>query len=114
MRLLNEVGRAVVFTHSPDDYHLDHEQTSQAGPGGDVRGPDPELPRTAGAASRPPLDHIPHLYYCDPLEGKDAFGRPIPAGFRIDITAVIEDKARMLACHASQRAGCGSTTGWTT
>src|SRR5262249_42280169 len=28
-RLLNAVGPQVVFTHSPDDYHLDHEQTSK-------------------------------------------------------------------------------------
>ena len=28
-RLINAVGASVVFTHSPDDYHLDHEQTSK-------------------------------------------------------------------------------------
>ena len=52
----------------------------------------------------PPLDHIPHLFYCDPLEGKDSFGQTIASGFRIDIGGVIEDKSRMLACHESQRA----------
>src|SRR5262245_53972039 len=29
VRLLNAVRAQVVFTHSPDDYHLDHEQTSK-------------------------------------------------------------------------------------
>ena len=29
VRLLNAVRPQVVFTHSPDDYHLDHEQTSK-------------------------------------------------------------------------------------
>jgi LmbE family N-acetylglucosaminyl deacetylase len=105
-RLLNKVAPQVVLTHSPDDYHLDHEQTSKvvraatfAAPIGNF------LHNRPGADERhPPLAHIPHLFYCDPLEGKDAFGNAIPPGFRIDITSVIEDKARMLACHESQRA----------
>src|SRR5262249_35921964 len=52
---------------------------------------------------RPALDHISHLYYCDPIEGKDFFGRDIPPGFRVDISGVIDTKAEMLATHASQR-----------
>jgi hypothetical protein len=57
----------------------------------------------AGQGMPPPLPHIPHLYYCDAIEGKDALGRPVAAGFRVDISAVIEQKADMLAAHASQR-----------
>ena len=105
-RLLNKVAPQIVFTHSPDDYHLDHEQTSKlvraatfAAPIGNF------LHNQPGAEERfPPLEGIPHLFYCDPLEGKDAFGNPIPVSFRIDITSAIEDKSRMLACHESQRA----------
>ncbi len=105
-RLLNEVAPQVVFTHNPDDYHLDHEQTSKlvraatfAAPIGNF------LHNRPGADERhPPMDHIPHLFYCDPLEGKDSFGQAIVSGFRIDISSVIEDKSRMLACHESQRA----------
>jgi LmbE family N-acetylglucosaminyl deacetylase len=102
VRLLNQVKAAVVFTHSPDDYHLDHEQTSKIVRAATFAAPIPNF--LHGRHAYPPLDHIPHLFYCDPLEGKDAFGHPIPPGFRIDITAVIEDKARMLECHESQRA----------
>jgi LmbE family N-acetylglucosaminyl deacetylase len=102
VRLLNAVRAAVVFTHSPDDYHLDHEQTSKIVRGATFAAPIPNF--LHGRHLHPPLDHIPHLFYCDPVEGKDAFGLPIAPGFRIDITAVIEDKVRMLACHESQRA----------
>jgi LmbE family N-acetylglucosaminyl deacetylase len=102
VRLLNAVRPRVVFTHSPDDYHLDHEQTSKIVRAATFAAPIPNF--LHGRHLHPPLDHIPHLFYCDPLEGKDAFGQPIPPGFRIDITPVIEDKARMLACHESQRA----------
>ena len=56
-----------------------------------------------GRWDHPPIDHIPHLYYCDPLEGKDLLGRPIRPSFWIDITKQLAEKERMLACHASQR-----------
>ena len=102
VRLLNEVRPRVVFTHSPDDYHLDHEQTSKLVRAATFAAPIPNF--LHGRHVHSPLEHIPHLYYCDPLEGKDAFGNPIPPGFRIDIAAAIEDKARMLGCHESQRA----------
>ena len=101
-RLLNAVAPQVVFTHSPDDYHLDHEQTSKVVRAATFAAPIPNF--LHGRHVHPPLDHIPHLYYCDPVEGKDAFGVPITPGFRIDISGVIEDKAKMLSCHESQRA----------
>lgn len=101
-RLINAVGAAVVFTHSPDDYHLDHEQTSKLVRAATFAAPIPNF--LHGRHLHPPLEHIPHLFYCDPLEGNDAFGQPIKPGFRIDISTVIEDKGRMLACHESQRA----------
>jgi LmbE family N-acetylglucosaminyl deacetylase len=106
VRLLNKIRPQVVFTHSPDDYHLDHEQTSKLVRAATFAAPIVNfLHNRPGADERhPPLDHIPYLFYCDPLEGKDAFGNPIPPGFRVDIESVIEDKARMLACHESQRA----------
>src|SRR5207249_10365520 len=50
-----------------------------------------------------PLDRIPHFYYCDPIQGKDLLGRDVTPSLAIDISRVIEDKASMLACHASQR-----------
>ncbi len=101
-RLLNAVRPRVVFTHSPDDYHLDHEQTSKIVRAATFAAPIPNF--LHGRHIHPPLDHIPHLFYCDPLEGVDSFGNPITPAFRIDITAVIDNKARMLECHESQRA----------
>lgn len=106
VRLLNRTKAEVVFTHSPDDYHLDHEQTSKLVRAATFAAPIKNFLHNRPGASEidPPLDHIPSLFYCDPLEGKDAFGKPIDPSFRIDISSVIEDKARMLECHESQRA----------
>jgi N-acetylglucosamine malate deacetylase 1 len=51
-----------------------------------------------------PLPSIPHLYYCDPIEGKDALGSRVVPGFCVSFTeAVMSLKTAMLECHASQR-----------
>jgi LmbE family N-acetylglucosaminyl deacetylase len=98
-RLLRRVRPRVVLTHSPADYMLDHEMTSTVTRAAAFAAPVPNyLP-----GEEPPLPAIPHLYYCDPTEGKDLLGRPIPPQFWIDVSAVIVAKEEMLACHASQR-----------
>ena len=102
VRLINEVQANVVITHSPDDYHLDHEQTSKIVRAATFAAPIQNF--LHGRHRHKPIDAIPYLFYCDPLEGKDVFGQPIRPAFRIDITTAIDDKARMLACHESQRA----------
>jgi N-acetylglucosamine malate deacetylase 1 len=100
-RLLRQVRPKVVLTHSPADYMLDHEVTSTIVRAALFGAPIPNLLRQRDLG--PPLEHIPHLYYCDPIEGKDALGRPIQPGFCVDISNVIDTKAEMLTCHASQR-----------
>jgi LmbE family N-acetylglucosaminyl deacetylase len=51
----------------------------------------------------PPLNYIPHLYYADPMEGKDKYGQEIMGTTVIDITGVMDIKTKMLECHHSQR-----------
>ena len=101
VRLVREVRPSIILTHSPADYMLDHELTSTLARAAAFGAPIPNLFRDRGHA--PPLDRIPHLYYCDPIEGKDLFGRPVAPGFAVDISGVLEAKAAMLAAHASQR-----------
>src|SRR5437763_5433813 len=100
-QLLREVRPRVVLTHSPADYMLDHEMTSVLVRAAAFGAPAPNFFRDRGHG--PPLEHIPHLYYCDPIEGKDALGRDVAPQFCIDVGGVIDDKAAMLAAHASQR-----------
>jgi LmbE family N-acetylglucosaminyl deacetylase len=100
-RLLREVRPDIIFTHSPADYMLDHEATSTITRAAAFGAPIPNFCRDKNHL--PPLEHIPHLYYCDPIEGKDAMGSEVVADIGIDISAVIETKEVMLACHASQR-----------
>jgi LmbE family N-acetylglucosaminyl deacetylase len=100
-RLLRLVQPSIVFTHSPADYMLDHEMTSTITRAAAFAAPIPNFlaERQLGTI----LPHIPHLYYCDPVENKDPLGRDVAPGFRIDISKVIDTKAAMLAAHASQR-----------
>jgi LmbE family N-acetylglucosaminyl deacetylase len=97
VRLLRTVRPAIVLTHSPADYMLDHEMTSVVTRAAAFAA---AVPNFAGGTALP---HIPHLYYCDPIEGKDALGRDVEPGVIVDISAQLDLKAEMLAAHASQR-----------
>jgi LmbE family N-acetylglucosaminyl deacetylase len=96
--LVRKVAPSLVLTHSPSDYMVDHEMTSR-------------IVQTACFAAGVKLmevgeehfEPVPHLIYCDPLEGKDILGNPIQPTFYVDITQEIGIKEKMLACHASQR-----------
>lgn len=100
-RLLRTMRPRIVLTHSPADYMLDHEMTSTLVRAAVFGAPAPNF--LAHYGHPPALAHIPYLYYCDPIEGKDSLGRPLEPAFRVDISSVIEAKAEMLAAHASQR-----------
>lgn len=97
--LFRRIAPSLVFTQAPKDYMMDHEQASLLARAGTFLygGPNvSDLPVLEGSC-------IPHLYYCDPLEGVDPLGRPVEPTTLVDITAQLEKKTEMLACHASQR-----------
>ena len=88
----------IVITASPIDYHPDHEAVSQL-----VR--DACFAASArnyiagGAAA---LEAIPHLYFMDPIGGRDRDGRRMAPEFAVDISAHIRFKREMLGAHESQ------------
>jgi len=101
-RRVTETVRAarpeLVITASPVDYHPDHEAVSV-------------LVRDAcfaasvanyktGAAK--PLGAIPHLYFADPIEGRDRQNNRVMAEFAVDVADFFETKKTMLAEHKSQ------------
>ena len=96
--LVRQVRPEIVFTMSPEDYMIDHEMTSA-------------VVRTAcfSAGMRnidtdgiEPFPGIPHLYYLDPVEGKDVLGRVIRPTTIVDISSTIGRKEQMFLCHESQ------------
>jgi LmbE family N-acetylglucosaminyl deacetylase len=88
----------VVLAASPADYHPDHEAASEL-----VRDAcfASSVPNYRTGASQP-LAAIPHLYFMDPIGGRDREGRRIVADFGCDIAEGFETKRRMLAAHVSQ------------
>ncbi len=97
--LCRQVAPSLVFAHSPKDYLVDHEMMSLV-----VRAA--SFAYGVPATSTHPLKQgsgIPHLYYCDAIESKDALGKEIIPTTLIDITSQMDQKVAMLACHASQR-----------
>ncbi|MEA2736578.1 MAG: 4-oxalomesaconate hydratase [Humisphaera sp.] len=97
--LFRRVAPSLVFTHAPRDYMMDHEEASKLARAASFIYGAPNISNVP----RHPDSHVPYLYYCDPVEGVDPLGNPVAPTTIIDIAAQIEQKAKMLACHASQR-----------
>jgi len=99
VELYRRIGPQLVLTHSTEDYMMDHVMTGLLARAAGFLYAAPnicDLPVVAGSC-------VPYLYYCDTMEGIDIFGRPIKVGTYVDISATLEEKIRMLACHESQR-----------
>jgi LmbE family N-acetylglucosaminyl deacetylase len=92
----------VVITHSPVDYHLDHEGTSRLVRGAAFALAVPNY-ETRQDSPAPRARATPVLYYADATEGKDPFGQRIYPQFYIDISKPLPHKREMLSRHVSQR-----------
>jgi len=90
----------IVLAPSPVDYHPDHEAVSVLVRDACFASSVPHY--VTGEAA--PLKTIPHLYWIDPIGGRDREGKRIRPDFGVDITPHIETKSRMLLCHESQHA----------
>lgn len=89
----------LVITHSPECYMVDHEETAKLVRAACFASGIPLFPTAAGPTGK----GVPALYYSDPFEGTDKFGRPVRADFWVDVTRVFPVRQEALAAHASQR-----------
>ena len=67
---LRQIRPDLVLTAAPSDYHCDHEAASALVRDACFAAPAPNYSTRTGAPA-PPLEHIPHLYFMDPVEGRD-------------------------------------------
>jgi LmbE family N-acetylglucosaminyl deacetylase len=95
---LRQARPEIVLAASPVDYLCDHEAASALVRDSCFCAPMPNY-RTAS----PPIPVIPHLYWMDPLGGRDREGTLVRPDFVVDVTAAFERKRAMLAEHTSQR-----------
>jgi N-acetylglucosamine malate deacetylase 1 len=100
--LVRQTNPAIVFTHSPVDYMVDHEVTSQLCQTACFGAMATNF-RTGNTRSARPLRSVPHLYYAEPFGGRDILGKEVHATLFVDISATLSRKAQMLSCHESQQ-----------
>lgn len=96
------VDPIVVFTHPHEDYMIDHEMTSRIVKIACFAAPVPNY-YTYSVMPAPRTKQIPYLYYWSPLDGRDIYGNFVDQSVYVNISDVIDFKAKMLACHKSQR-----------
>ena len=98
--IIRQIRPDILLLPSPEDYMEDHSNTSRIGvTAAFCRG----MPNYA---SSPPVEAIQKdvtLYHAMPYGLTDGLRRPVIPDFYIDITAVIDRKTQMLACHVSQK-----------
>ena len=92
----------IVITASPDDYHCDHEATSSLVRDACFGISAPNYDCSEFGAD-PATDHIPHLYFMDPVEGMDRDGIRVLPQFVVNVGSKFAIKREMLAQHDSQR-----------
>jgi len=100
---LRGVRPDVVFVPSPQDYMADHENTSALVRNACFYASVPNYTTRPESSAAAAAEHVPALYYCDPVGGKDILGRPVEPTVLVDISKTIDQKSEMLACHESQR-----------
>jgi len=100
--IIRRVDPDLVIAMSPTDYIVDHEIASRLVRNACFLAPIPNY-AFGEAVTVPNTDRIPALIYMDALDAKDFLGNRIQPHFYVDITPQIQNKARMLACHESQR-----------
>lgn len=97
--LTREINPTLVFTHSLACYMVDHEETARIARTASFC----YMIRNIAEGPVPRGARVPHLYYADPIDGRDPYGQIVRATTHVDISSVIGIKTRMVRAHASQR-----------
>ncbi|MBN2553468.1 MAG: PIG-L family deacetylase [Spirochaetales bacterium] len=106
--VVRQIRPDIMLLPSPEDYMEDHMNTCRIGVTAAFSRCVPSYPGDPPAEATY-QDVI--LYHALPYGLRDALRRPVLPDFTIDITSVIDDKERMLACHDSQKAWLDQTQG---
>jgi len=98
--IMREVAPDILLVQSPQDYMEDHMNSARlAVSAAFCRG----MRNFPTDPPRPPVGNEVTVYYAQPHGNRDPLNRVVRPDFCIDITAVIDDKERALACHRSQK-----------
>lgn len=106
--IVREVSPDIILTHAPIDYMEDHMNACRLAVSAAFCRGMPNFP------TDPPTPHVAHdvtIYHAQPHGNRDPLGNPVRPGLFVDVTSIIERKAAMLACHASQKEWLDVTQG---
>lgn len=107
--LVREVKPDIVLTQSLEDYMEDHMNTARiAVTATFLRG----VPNYASVPQEPATLNDVMLYHSTPHILTDMMRRPIVPEMYVDITDVMDDKEKLLACHVSQNEWLDATQGF--
>lgn len=91
---------SVVLTHSPSDYMEDHEIACRLAVSAAFSHGMPNL------ESDPPVEPYYDpvtVYHCQPVGNRTPLGEMVRPDFFVDHSDLIDEKVKLLACHASQK-----------
>ncbi len=98
--VMREVSPEILLVHSPSDYMEDHMNACRlAVTAAFARG----MPNYPTIPPRPPVEQNVTIYHAQPHGNRDPLGQAVRPGLFVDVGAVMEQKAAMLACHQSQQ-----------
>src|SRR6266480_6691018 len=80
--LFRRLAPTLIVTHAQDDYMMDHVEVSKLARAASFVFGAPNI----SAFPLLPGSKIPHLYYCDPIEGIDSLGRPAQPTTWVNVT----------------------------
>jgi LmbE family N-acetylglucosaminyl deacetylase len=107
--LVRQVKPDIILTMSPEDYMEDHMSTARVTvTAAFLRG----VKNYASVPEEPPVLNDVMVYHATPHILTDMMRRPIVPEMYVDITDVISEKERLLACHASQKDWLDATQGF--
>jgi len=102
VHLMREYQADIVITHARRDYMSDHEMTSLLTFEACFAAPAPNWPTLEEQPVRV-IPTIPELYYADPTSQTDSLGQFVSMPMVVDISSTLDEKEKLLKCHASQR-----------
>lgn len=98
--IVREVSPEILLAHSPADYMEDHTNACRlAVTAAFARG----MPNFQTEPSRPPVQGPVTIYHAQPHGNRDPLGEVVRPRLFVDISTVVDEKGRLLACHASQQ-----------
>lgn len=98
--VMREVAPEILLLQSPQDYMEDHQNTVRlAASAAFTRG----MPNFQTRPPRQPVRQPVAIYHAQPHGNRDVLNQLIQPQVFVDISSVMEQKARMLACHVTQK-----------